>query len=148
MKRTILAIIVALIAAILIAVFQLMDLATLMAALEADPIGNMMVLGAFVFAILLYPYTLAMAGIYFGLAGLGVAGFISGLVSKSRTKMLFVSIIVLVIFFLGYFMLAVGGGLTDFSAMLTEIQGMVIDLGLAFGLLFIPGLIGATITSE
>lgn len=148
MKRTILAIIVALLAAVLIAVFQLMDLATLMAALEADPIGNMMVLGAFVFAILLYPYTLAMAGIYFGLAGLGVAGFISGLVSKSRTKMLFVSIIVLVIFFLGYFMLAVGGGLTDFSAMLAEIQTMAIDLGIAFALLFIPGIIGASLTAE
>jgi hypothetical protein len=148
MMRTILAIIVALITGILIAVFGLMDLATLLAIFEADPVGNMMVLGAFVFAILLNPYSLAMAGIYFGLAGLAAAGFISGLISKSRTRMLPVSIIVFVIFFIGYFVLAVGGGLTDFSAMLAEIQGMAIDLGIAFFLLFIPGLIGASLTQE
>jgi hypothetical protein len=148
MKRTILAIIIALVAAVLIAVFQLTDLASLLAALEADPVGNMLVLGAFVFAILLYPYTLAMAGIYFGIAGLGVAGFISGLVSKSRKRMIPVSIIVLLIFFLGYFMLAVGGGLTDFSAMLAEVQAMAIDLGIAFALIFIPGIIGASLTQE
>lgn len=148
MKRTIIAIIIALVTAVLIAVFQLTDLATLMAALEADPIGNVLILASFVFAVLIMPYSLAMASIFIPLAALGVAGFIAGLISKSRTRMLPVSIIALVLFFLAYFMLSVGGGITDFSAMLAEVQTLAIDIGVAFGLLFIPGIIGASLTAE
>lgn len=142
------ALIIALVTAVLIAAFQLTDLASLLAALEAAPIANMMVLGSLIFELLLRPWSLAMASIYTPLAALGVAGFIAGLISKSRTRMLPVSIITLIIFFLGYFLLSVGGGITDFSAMLSEVQTMAIDLGIAFLLLFIPGIIGASLTAE
>jgi len=148
MKRTIMALIIALVTAVLIAAFQLTDLASLLAALEADPISNMMILKALIFELLLRPYSLAMASIYTPLAALGAAGFIAGLISKSRTRMLPVSIIALVLFFLGYFLLNVGGGITDFSAMLSEVQTMAIDIGIAFALLFIPGIIGASLTTE
>jgi hypothetical protein len=142
------AIIIALVTAVLIAAFQLTDLASLLDALEAAPIANMLVLGSLIFELLLRPWSLAMASIYTPLAALGVAGFIAGLVSKSRTRMLPVSVFALVLFFLAYLLLSVGGGFTDFSAMLSEVQSMVIDIGIAWGLLFIPGIIGASLTAE
>lgn len=148
MKRTILAILIAIVAAILIAVFQLMDLETLISVLETDPIGNVMVLGAFLFAILTHPYTFLLSSVYMPIAALAAASFIAGLVAKDRMKMLPISIIVLVIFLIGYIGLALGSGLSDVSTLLTELQSMVIDIGLAWALLFFPGLIGATITAE
>jgi len=133
----------------LIALFQFIDLNGLIAIVEAGDIqNNALALGALVFELLLSPYSKAMLGLYSPLVALGVAGFIAGLVSKSGVRMLFVSIISLVLFFLGYFLLNLGGGITDFSAMLGQVQTMAIDLGVAFALLFIPGIIGASLTAE
>jgi hypothetical protein len=148
MFRTIMALLIALVAAILIALFQFIDLTGLLALLEADIQGNAMALGAIVFEILLEPYSSAMLGVYSPLVALGVAGFIAGLISKSGVRMLFVSIITIALFFLGYFLLNSLGGITDFSIMLTTIQDMAINIGVAFGLLFIPGIIGASLTAE
>ena len=149
MFRTIMALIIALVTAVLIALFQFIDLNGLIAIVEAGDIqNNALALGALVFELLLSPYSKAMLGLYSPLVALGVAGFISGLVSKSGVRMLFVSIIALVLFFLGYFLLNLGGGITDFSGMLGQVQTMAIDLGVAFALLFIPGIIGASLTAE
>ena len=62
--------------------------------------------------------------------------------------MLFVSIIALVLFFLGYYVLTLALSPTDLDAMLTIARNIAIDIGVAFGLLFIPGIIGASLTSE
>lgn len=149
MFRTIMALLVALVAAVLIALFQFIDVSGLLAILNSGDItGNALALGALVFELLLSPYSSAMLGLYAPLAALGVAGFVAGLISKSGVRMLFVSIIAIVLFFLGYFLLNLGGGITDFSSMLGEVQTMAIDLGVAFGLLFIPGIIGASLTAE
>lgn len=149
MFRTIIALVIALVTAVLIALFQFIDLNGLIAIVEAGDIqNNALALGALVFELLLSPYSKAMLGLYSPLVALGVAGFIAGLVSKSGVRMLFVSIISLVLFFLGYFLLNLGGGITDFSAMLGQVQTMAIDLGVAFALLFIPGIIGASLTAE
>ena len=149
MFRTIMALIIALVTAVLIALFQFIDLNGLIAIVEAGDIqNNALALGALVFELLLSPYSKAMLGLYSPLVALGVAGFISGLVSKSGVRMLFISIIALVLFFLGYFLLNLGGGITDFSGMLGQVQTMAIDLGVAFALLFIPGIIGASLTAE
>ena len=138
MFRTIMALLVALVAAVLIALFQFIDVSGLLAILNSGDItGNALALGALVFELLLSPYSSAMLGLYAPLAALGVAGFVAGLISKSGVRMLFVSIIAIVLFFLGYFLLNLGGGITDFSSMLGEVQTMAIDLGVAFGLLFI-----------
>jgi len=59
-----------------------------------------------------------------------------------------VSIIAMVLFFLGYYVLSWGGDPTNLDAMLMIARNMAIDLGVAFGLLFIPGIIGASLTSE
>ncbi|MFW9838487.1 MAG: hypothetical protein ACFFE7_13280, partial [Candidatus Thorarchaeota archaeon] len=58
------------------------------------------------------------------------------------------SIISLVLFFLGYYVLTLVGDPTNLDAMLMIARNMAIDLGVAFGLLFIPGIIGASLTSE
>jgi len=149
MFRTITALLIALVAAVLIALFQFIDLDGLILIAGAGDIqNNLMALGALVFELLLSPYSMAIAGAYSPLVALGVAGFIAGLISKSGVRMLFVSIIGIVLFFLGYFLLNLGGGITDFSNMFSQIQTMVIDLGVAFGLIFIPGIIGASLTAE
>lgn len=149
MFRTIMALLIALVAAVVIALFQFIDLDGLIAIVEAGDIqSNALALGALVFELLLSPLSMAQLGVYSPLVALGVAGFISGLISKSGVRMLFISIISLVLFFLGYFLLNIGGGITDFSAMLGQVQTMVTDLGVAFGLLFIPGIIGASLTAE
>ena len=96
------------------------------------------------FEMTLRPYSLLMASLYIPPAALGVAGFLSGLISKSRKRMLSISVIILILLFLGYFLLYE----LEFSALLSELQAMYIDLGIAFFLLFIPGIIGATLTSE
>jgi hypothetical protein len=62
--------------------------------------------------------------------------------------MLFVSIIALVPFFLGFYLLTLAGDPTNFEAMFNIARNNIIDIGVAFGLLFIPGIIGASLTSE
>jgi hypothetical protein len=153
MFRTIMALLVALVTAVLIGAFQILNLDWSIIQndiLNAGPLmtQNLATMGASLFGVLLVPYASAMSGVYSPLVALGVAGFIAGLISKSGVRMLFVSIITLVLFFLGYFILNNLGGYTDFNAMLGIARTMAIDLGVAFGLLFIPGIIGASLTAE
>ena len=149
LKRTIIALVVAIIIVVLLAALQLyMDVITLAAVLIGGIIPNMMIQLSMIFELLLKPYSLALHSLYLPLITLVVAGFVSGLVSKNRVKMLPVSILVIIILFLCYFLLSMAGGAFDFSALLSEIQTMAIDLGIAFFLLFIPGIIGASITQE
>ncbi|MFX1606686.1 MAG: hypothetical protein ACFFDD_12400 [Promethearchaeota archaeon] len=152
MFRTIMALLICLVTAIIIGAFQIlgMDIAAIQTLIgSSDITGELMTRGALLFGALLVPYTSATTvSVYSPLVALGVAGFIAGLISKSGVRMLFVSIIALVLFFLGYFILNSLGGITDFNAMLTIARNMAIDLGVAFGLLFIPGIIGASLTSE
>ncbi|MFW9842577.1 MAG: hypothetical protein ACFFES_16905, partial [Candidatus Thorarchaeota archaeon] len=70
------------------------------------------------------------------------------LISKSGVRMLFVSIFAMVLFFLGFYILTYAGDPTNFTEMFNIARNMVIDIGVAFGLLFIPGIIGASLTSE
>ena len=142
------AVIIGFVIAVVIALFQFTDLPSLIAALDTGLIQNPMMQAAMIFEMLLRPYTLAIASIYTPLAALGVAGIVSGLISKSRAKMLPVSVIILILFFLSYFMLYMVSGVMDFSSMLSELQTMAIDIGIAFFLLFVPGIIGASITQE
>ena len=73
---------------------------------------------------------------------------VAGLISKSGVRMLFVSIIAMVLFFLGYYILTLGLAPSSINDMLMIARNMAIDIGVAFGLLFIPGIIGASLTSE
>jgi hypothetical protein len=54
----------------------------------------------------------------------------------------------MVLFFLGFYILTLAGDPTNFDAMFNIARNMIIDIGVAFGLLFIPGIIGASLTSE
>jgi len=151
MFRTITALLIALVTAILIGAFQILnlDLATIQAIIgSGDITGDLMVLGGTLFASLLFPYTTAQAAVYAPLVALGVAGFIAGLISKSGVRMLFVSIIALVLFFLGFYILTLTGDPANFAEMFNVARNNIIDLGVAFGLLFIPGIIGASLTAE
>jgi hypothetical protein len=153
MFRTIIALIIALVAALVIGAFQILglDLAAIQSIIgSGDITNNLMLMGATLFGVLLFPYTAATAAvpIYSPLVALGVAGFIAGLISKSGVRMLFVSIITMVLFFLGFYILTWSGDPTNLEAMFNIARNMVIDLGVAFGLLFIPGIIGASLTSE
>ncbi|MFW9958073.1 MAG: hypothetical protein ACFFCT_08380 [Candidatus Odinarchaeota archaeon] len=151
MFRTIIALLIALITAVLIGAFQILnlDLAAIQAIIGSSSItGDLMVLGGTLFASLLFPYTTAMAGVYSPLVALGVAGFIAGLLSKSGVRMLFVSIFAMVLFFLGFYILTYAGDPTNYTLMFNVARNMAIDLGVAFGLLFIPGIIGASLTAE
>ncbi|MHA1963738.1 MAG: hypothetical protein ACXACG_04470 [Candidatus Thorarchaeota archaeon] len=153
MFRTIMALLVCLVVAIIIGAFQILglDIAAIQAIIgSTDITGELMTKGALLFGSLLFPYTAATATtpVYAPLVALGVAGFIAGLISKSGVRMLFVSIIAMVLFFLGYFVLNSLGGITDFTAMLSIARTFAIDFGVSFGLLFIPGIIGASLTSE
>ncbi len=148
MKRTIMALIIGFVLAVVIALFQFSDLGSIIAVLDTGLIQNPMMQGAMLFEMLLRPYTLAIASLYIPLAALGIAGIVSGLISKSRKRMLPVSVIILILFFSGYFLLYIASGVLEFSALLSELQTMYIDIGIAFFLLFIPGLIGASITAE
>jgi hypothetical protein len=49
---------------------------------------------------------------------------------------------------LGYYVLTLTGNPTNVVDMLNIARNIAIDLGVAFGLLFIPGIIGASLTSE
>ena len=151
MFRTIMALLITLVTAVLIGAFQILslDLATVQAIIGSTTITNdLMVMGATLFGVLLFPYTAAMAQIYSPLVALGVAGFIAGLISKSGVRMLFVSIIAMVHFFLGFYILTFAGDPSNFEAMFNIARSFAIDLGVAFGLLFIPGIIGASLTAE
>jgi len=148
------ALLIALVVAVLIGAFQILGLSW---DIIQDQIINapsitdaLATRGAALFGVLLVPYSAATGAtpLYAPIVALGVAGFIAGLISKSGVRMLFVSIIALVLFFLGYFILNSLGGFTDFNAMLAIARSMVIDLGVAFALLFIPGMIGASLTAE
>ncbi len=150
MFRTIIALLIALVVAIIIGAFQILglDMAAIQAILQsADPVDALQGLGAILFAELIFPYTFALSGAYAPLVALGVAGFIAGLISKSGVRMLFVSIIAMVLFFLGYVMLYLGMAL-DPNALLAVAENAVIDLGVSFALLFVPGIIGASLTAE
>jgi len=151
MFRTIMALLITLVTAVLIGAFQILslDLVAIQAIIgSSDITGDLMVMGGTLFASLLFPYTTAMAGVYAPLVALGVAGFIAGLISKSGVRMLFVSIISLVLFFLGFYILTFAGDPSNFEAMLNVARAFAIDLGVAFGLVFIPGIIGASLTAE
>ena len=152
MFRTIIALLVCLVTAVVIGAFQIvgLDIPTIQAIIGGGDITNqLMAVGALLFGGLLFPYTLATtSAVYSPLVALGVAGFIAGLISKSGVRMLFVSIIALVLFFLGYYVLTLTGNPTNVTDMLNIARNIAIDLGVAFGLLFIPGIIGASLTSE
>ena len=153
MFRTIMALLITLVTAVVIGAFQILglDLAAMQAIIgSADITGDLMVLGSLLFGVLLFPYTAATAAvpIYSPLVALGVAGFIAGLISKSGVRMLFVSLIAMVLFFLGFYILTFAGDPANFELMFNIARNNIIDIGVAFGLLFIPGIIGASLTSE
>ncbi len=153
MFRTVMALLICLVTAIIIGAFQILglDLAGIQAIIGSGDITNELTAkGALLFGVLLFPYTAATAAtpIYSPLVALGVAGFIAGLISKSGVRMLFVSIIAMVLFFLGFYVLTLVGDPTNLDAMLTIARAFAIDFGVAFALLFIPGIIGASLTSE
>ena len=153
MFRTIMALLIALVTAVLIGAFQIigLDIAAIQAIIGSrDITGDLMTYGATLFGVLLFPYTAATAAIpiYSPLVALGVAGFIAGLISKSGVRMLFASILAMVLFFLGFYLLTLAGDPTNFDAMFNIARNNIIDIGVAFGLLFIPGIIGASLTSE
>ena len=153
MFRTIMALLVCLVTAIIIGAFQIagLDIAAIQAIIGSPSItAELMAKGALLFGGLLFPYTLATAAtpIYAPLVALGVAGFIAGLISKSGVRMLFVSIFAMVLFFLGYYILSYAGDPTNINEMLNIARSFAIDFGVSFGLIFIPGIIGASLTSE
>jgi len=153
MFRTIMALLVCLVTAVIIGAFQIvgLDIAAIQAIIGSPSItAELMAKGALLFGGLLFPYTLATAAtpVYAPLVALGVAGFIAGLISKSGVRMLFVSIFAMVLFFLGYYILSYAGDPTNITEMLNIARSFAIDFGVSFGLIFIPGIIGASLTSE
>ncbi|MHA2067594.1 MAG: hypothetical protein ACXABY_24785 [Candidatus Thorarchaeota archaeon] len=151
MFRTITALVIALVVAILIGAFQILglDLATIQAVLGSGDITTWLQLqGGLLFSELIFPYSWAIGGVYTPLIALGVAGFIAGLISKSGVRMLFVSLIAIGLFFVGYVVLTMGLSPTDLANMATLAQAIAIDLGVSFALLFVPGIIGASLTAE
>ena len=150
MFRTITALLIALVVAIIIGAFQILalDISAIQAILANPNITTELAsLGSVLFAQLIFPYTFALGGAFAPLVALGVAGFIAGLISKSGARMLVVSLISIVLFFLGYALLSMGAAL-ELTALAALAQNIAIDLGVSFGLLFIPGVIGASLTSE
>jgi hypothetical protein len=151
MFRTIMALLIALVVAIVIGAFQILglDVATIQAVLGSGSITDWLTIqGALLFAELIFPYTWAMAGAYAPLVALGVAGFIAGLISKSGVRMLFVSLISIGLFFVGYVVLTMGLDPTDLTLLADIGRNIAIDLGVSFALLFVPGIIGASLTAE
>ncbi|MFW9801727.1 MAG: hypothetical protein ACFFFC_03705 [Candidatus Thorarchaeota archaeon] len=151
MFRTIMALVIALVVAIVIGVFQILGLtiADLQAIIGSTDLTDIVAYqGGVLFGQLIFPYTFAISGIYTPLVALGVAGFIAGLISKSGVRMLFVSLIAIGLFFVGYVVLTMGYSVNDVDAMATLAQNIAIDLGVSFALLFVPGIIGASLTAE
>lgn len=150
MFRTIIALLICLVVAVIIGAFQILGLTgdMIMDIIEAaNPIDALKYQGALLFGVLLFPYTFALSGVYSPLVALGVAGFISGLISKSGVRMFFVSIIALVLFFLAYYTLTLAMAI-DPAELWDQAQLIYLDLGASFGLIFIPGIIGASLTAE
>ncbi len=150
MFRTIIALLIAVIVAVLIGAFQILGLTLeqIQTILQSSNVTSaLQYQGSLLFASLMTPYSMAMSGVYSPLVALGVAGFVAGLVSKSPVRMFFVSIIALVIFFVAYVALSIGAAL-QIDVLMTVAKNIAIDLGAAFGLLFIPGIIGAQLTAE
>ena len=152
MFRTIIALVVALVAAIAIGAFQILSLSIDVIQNEIlnspDITNELMARGGALFDVLLQPYNSALAGIYSPLVALGVAGFIAGLISKSGVRMLFVSLISIGLFFVGYIVLTMGLSLSDLDMLANIARNIAIDLGVSFALLFVPGIIGASLTAE
>lgn len=151
MFRTIFSLVICLLVSVLIGAFAILGLtaAQIQALLGSGTItATLLGWGAALFFQLIFPYTAALAASYAPMVALGVAGFVAGLVSKSGVRMFFVSIISMVLFFLGYALLSLGLSPSDFAAMWAEIQLAPIDLAASFALLFIPGVIGASLTAE
>ncbi|TFG11982.1 hypothetical protein EU537_10925 [Candidatus Thorarchaeota archaeon] len=153
MFRTITALLVALAVAILIGAFQILGLTieAIQNEILAAPnvTDELMARGGALMKVLIKPYTSATAAtpLYAPIVALGVAGFIAGLISKSGVRMLFVSLITIGVIFVGYAVLSMGAQLqVDILTSLAE--NIAIDIGAAFGLLFIPGIIGAKLTAE
>ncbi len=150
MFRTITALLIALAVAIVIGAFQIAEVTTgeifeIMG--SATALAELSEIGTDLFLVLMKPYTTVLIGGYAPLAALGVAGFVAGLISKSGIRMLFVSIIAIAVFFVGYAMLSMSAA-PGVDLFLALAQDIAIDIGVAFGLLFIPGVIGASLTSE
>jgi hypothetical protein len=151
MFRTIISLIICLLVAVVIGAFSILGLsvAQIQALLGSGAITlGLMAWGAALFQQLIFPYSYALIGSYAPLVALGVAGFVAGLISKSGVRMLFVSIIAMVLFFLGFAVLSMGLSATDLAGMWNLVKSAPIDLAASFALLFIPGVIGASLTAE
>lgn len=151
MFRTIIALLICLLVSVVIGAFQILGLsiAQIQALLGSGAItSGLLAWGALLFAQLIFPYSAALGGVYGPIVALAVAGFVAGLISKSGVRMFFVSIITMVLFFLGFALLSAGLTPTDYMAMWNLIKVAAIDLGASFALIFIPGVIGASLTAE
>ena len=151
MFRTILAILIALCAAIIIGAFQIVGLSLTeiqLIAESGDIILTLQVHGAALFQGLMRPYTVARDEMaYAPLVALGVAGFISGLISKDWKRMIVVSLVCVGLFFAGFAILVQGVEYT-FEAISASAVDLGIDLGVAIALIAVPGIIGASLTKE
>jgi len=151
MFRTVIAILIALCAAIIIGAFQIVGLSLAEIQLIADSgdiILTLKAYGAALFQGLMRPYTLARdEAAYAPIIALGVAGFISGLISKDWKRMIVVSLICVGLFFAGFAILVQGVEYT-FEAISASVVDLGIDLGVALALIGIPGIIGASLTKE
>ncbi len=152
MFRTIMASIVAIIAAVIIGAFRIVgvsltDIQGLVS--SGDVVGQLTVWGAALFQQLLRPYTAATQASpsYAPIVALGVAGFVAGLISKSHVRVFFVSVISLVAFFIGYVALSLAAPIA-LPALQAAAEAIAIDLAVSFALLFVPGVIGAQLTAE
>ncbi len=146
MFRTIMATIFVIIISVVIVVFQAFGLTTSQLEAILGDANALKSLGALVFYFLLTPYTAATAAtpIYSPIIALAVSGFIAGLISKSGVRMFFASIFSIAVFFVAVALIAG----YDTSTWTTIAKNMAADLGAAFGAVFIPGAIGASLTAD
>jgi len=151
MFRTVIAILIALCAAIIIGAFQIVGLSLAEIQLIADSgdiVLTLQVYGAGLFQELMRPYTFARdEAAYAPIIALGVAGFLSGLISKDWKRMIVVSLVCVGLFFAGFAILVQGVEYT-FEAISASAVDLGVDLGAAIALLAIPGIIGASLTKE
>ena len=151
MFRTIISLLIALLVAVVIGAFQIVglsvaDITSLIS--SGDILAQLSAWGSALFQELLRPYSTFLAhGAFAPFVALGVAGFIAGLISKNAARMFFVSIITVALFFVGYVALSVGLTIT-LTNLTSEALAIAIDLAASFGLLFVPGAIGASLTAE
>ncbi len=146
MFRTIMATIFVLLISIVIVVFQVFGLTTTQIQAILGDANALKSWGALIFYFLLTPYTAATAPspVYSPIVALAVGGFIAGLISKSGVRMFFASIFSIAVFFVGVALIAG----YDTSTWTTIAKNMAVDLGAAFGAVFIPGAIGASLTAD